>query len=83
MMESFRLRLEETHAWPCLYTFKFIVPQDRVDQVKALFPGRPVSTRPSKHGKYVSVTAEEEMESSLAVVMIYREAAKIEGIISQ
>jgi uncharacterized protein len=78
---SLRARLEETQTWPCLYVFKFIVLAGQLDEVKALFPGQPVVVRPSGKGKYVSVTVDAQVETSAAVIAVYRQAAKIKGIL--
>jgi putative lipoic acid-binding regulatory protein len=78
---SFRERLDGYYDWPCSYLFKFIVPKDQVDQVLDLFDdGVEVTTRESKRGNYVSVTAEVEMGSSEEVVGLYRRAGEIDGV---
>jgi putative lipoic acid-binding regulatory protein len=80
--EKFRVQLDEFYAWPALYTFKFIVPTGKESEVKALFPNHTTSERPSKNGKYTSVTTEAMLPSSEAVIKIYEAAAKIEGILA-
>lgn len=78
---SFKLRLDQYYDWPCSYLFKFIAPQEKLDAVVELFAQETeVRTRRSKKGNYVSVTAEVEMESSQAVVEVYRRAAEIGGV---
>ena len=62
--------------------FKFIVPGGKEGEVKLLFPKNVLETRPSKQGKYVSVTAKVMMASPEQVVNIYEKAAKIEGLIA-
>jgi hypothetical protein len=62
--------------------FKFIVPREKTGELTAFFGGRPFTTRPSKNSRYVSFTAELEMQSSGEVIALYREAGKIEGIIA-
>ncbi len=81
-IESFRKKLDDHHAWPTLYTFKFIVPAGSENAVKALFPGQPVSEKQSKKGNYTSVTAQLMMPSSDDVIDIYRKASEIEGIVA-
>jgi hypothetical protein len=81
-LRSLQARLDEFHEWPCRFMFKFITPQGKTAELTALFAGRPFTTRPSKNGRYVSITAELEMQSSEEVIALYREAGKIEGIIS-
>ncbi|HEY5918753.1 MAG TPA: DUF493 family protein [Chryseolinea sp.] len=79
---SFREKLEKYYAWPSLYVFKFIVPTGQEDQVKSLFPLHPASEKLSKQGNYVSVTVQAMMQSSDAVIEIYKRAAVIEGIVA-
>lgn len=78
---SFKLRLDQYYDWPCSYLFKFIAPQEKLDEVVELFADETeVRTRRSEQGNYVSVTAEVEMESSEAVVEVYRRAGEIGGV---
>lgn len=78
---SFKESLDGYYDWPCGYLFKFIAPRERLEEVVALFEvDTEVSTRESKKGNYVSVTAEMEMENSEAVVEVYRRAGEIEGV---
>lgn len=79
---DFREKLEGTHKFPTLYMFKFIVPEARTQEVKALFPRNEVFVKASSKGKYVSVTAKTMMPSSDAVIEIYGKAHQIEGIIA-
>lgn len=79
---SFREKLEQHYAWPSLYVFKFIVPTGRQDQVKNLFPLHTVKEKLSKEGKYTSITIQAMMQSSDAVVEMYKRAALIEGIVA-
>jgi len=81
-LQSMRERLDEHHEWPCPYHFKFIVKADAVDQVKALFGKNKITERPSRTGKYISVSADVMMENSDTVLAVYEKASKIEGIIS-
>lgn len=84
--ESLRKKLEEGFEWPRVYLFKFIVPADnqKVAQVEGLFRSdmAEISMRTSKNGNFVSVSAKEMMISPEAVINRYKEAAKIEGILS-
>ena len=48
----------------------------------ALFEGKPFTTRQSKSGRYVSLTAEWELSSSDEVLAIYRQVAKIQGVLA-
>ncbi len=81
-LRSLQLKLDEFYQWPSRFMFKFIVPQEKAGELTAFFAGRPFMMRASKNGKYVSFTAELEMQSSEEVIALYREAGKIEGIIA-
>jgi putative lipoic acid-binding regulatory protein len=76
-------KLDETQTWPCRFMFKFVTPKDRVGEVLELFPAEPnVSTRDSRNGNYVGVTAEVLAFSSEEIIEVYRAAAEIPGVIS-
>jgi putative lipoic acid-binding regulatory protein len=80
--KAFKEKLEDVHNFPTLYMFKFIVPKDKVSEVDALFPKNEVSIKPSSSGKYISTTIKSMMESADHIIEVYKEAKKIEGIIS-
>lgn len=78
-------KLEDYHKFPSTYLFKFIVPNklQLFAEVEALFSEKSVvTTRESKTGKYVSVSAKEIILESSEVIKVYRQAEKIEGLIS-
>lgn len=81
-LRSFREKLDQHHAWPSLYIFKFIVPSGKELQVKELFPLHTTTERASKQGKYTSVTVQMMMPSAEEVIEIYKKAAEIEGLIA-
>ncbi len=81
-IESFRNQLETEYEWPALYTFKFIVPQDKIEEVRALFKNHDVSERKSSKGSYISLTSRIMAESSDHIIDIYVAANNIEGIIA-
>jgi putative lipoic acid-binding regulatory protein len=74
--------LDVNHRWPCSYTFKFIVPADRIDDVRGIFKDDPREERRSSNGRYVSMTVHKTMPSAEAVLNIYDTAAKIAGLIA-
>ena len=80
--EEFKEKLEGTHKFPTVYMFKFIVPEVKTGEVKALFPRNEIAMKPSSKGKYVSVTVKAMMPSSDAVIEVYGKAKQIEGIIA-
>lgn len=74
--------LDSRYQWPAKYRFKFIVTSDNLAPLSDLLEGGKLTTKPSKNGKYISVTYELTMNSSDEVVAIYKKASKIDGIIS-
>ena len=80
--QHFRALLDEQNEWPTEYLFKFIVPKDALDEMKAVFGRYPVQVRASSKGNYLSVTARMEMHSSDEVVAVYDAASRVEGVIS-
>lgn len=80
--EDFKEKLEATMDFPALYMFKFIVTEDKKEQVEKLFQGTELIVKPSSKGKYVSVTAKVMMPTSDRIIEVYQEAHKIEGLIA-
>jgi putative lipoic acid-binding regulatory protein len=80
-------QLQDTELWPTEYLYKFIVVSDttKVNEIKALFNhlGAVIKTRPSKNGKYTSVSVNVRMKNPDEVIVKYKEVAeKVEGVIS-
>lgn len=80
--ESFKEKLDNEYVWPALYTFKFIVPEQKIEEIRTLLAKHELSEKASSKGKYKSVTAKVMAESSDYIVDIYIKASKIDGIIS-
>ena len=75
----------ELQEWPGVFMFKFIVPNqsDLIARTTALFDNAvDLAFNQSKTGKYVSVTAKEMMLDVDSIIAKYKEAEKIEGLIS-
>jgi putative lipoic acid-binding regulatory protein len=81
-LSRLQAKLDEFYTFPCSYIFKFIAPMARIDELTALFKGKPFTTRYSKNARYVSFTAEWEVASSEEVISLYRQAAEIKGVIA-
>jgi putative lipoic acid-binding regulatory protein len=81
-IKAFRDKLEAVYEWPSLYMFKFIVPAEKQQEVEDIFPKHDVQRRPSKNGKYVSVTIKLMASSADVIIEKYIEANKIEGILA-
>ena len=76
---TLKSKLEVFHDWPGPYLFKFIVPQEKQEELESIFDGHPYRTRHSRNGRYVSLTCEREMRSSEDVIEVYRRVERIEG----
>ncbi|EGD34747.1 DUF493 family protein [Capnocytophaga sp. oral taxon 338] len=78
--------LEQTTVFPSEYLYKFILPatQDKREQIQAVFKNTAAITeeKPSSNGKYISYSIRLMMDSPDQVIHYYKEAGKIEGIIS-
>ena len=79
---SLKVRLDESHVWPGVYTFKFIMKIELLERFAVLLEGHRYTTRASAAGRHVALTAELFMESSDEVIALYRRAAQFEGVIS-
>ena len=78
--------LDETHDWPAIFLFKFIVPSDleKIAKVQSLFNSETAEIRvtESRNGKYTSVSAREAVTSAEEVLEIYKKSSDIEGLIA-
>jgi hypothetical protein len=81
-IKSFQEKLDQHHSWPSVYTFKFIVPTEKVNDLKELFPNHTSSEKVSAKGNFTSITFQMMMPSGEAVIEVYTIASKIEGIIA-
>lgn len=80
--DQFRRMLDEYYEWPSPYTFKFIVPAVRLDELRELLDGHELKTRASSKGKYVSVSLSPVMDSSDAVLRLYTRVNGVEGLVA-
>jgi hypothetical protein len=80
--ENLRRLLATELEWPHRYRFKFVIPAAARDALVELLPGAELSFRTSKGNRYVSVTAEMQMESPDTVIEVYERAKRIEGLIA-
>ncbi len=81
-LERFRQTLDENYTWPDIYTFKFIVPEDREEEVVDIFKGENISIRRSKNGRFISITARCHIKNSAEIIAVYKKASSIEGIVA-
>jgi hypothetical protein len=78
---KFKELLDENYCWPCAFPFKFIIPADKLEAILNLFPGEEYACRPSRTGKYMSITIHKNVCSSEDVVRIYDLVGTTEGVI--
>lgn len=81
----FKERLEQTHSFPSDYIFKYIVPAEQsiIARLHSIFSSAnpSISTRDSKNGKYTSITIKVPVNDADDIVIYYRQAAAIDGIV--
>ncbi len=81
-VEAFREKLESQHQFPGEYSFKFIVPFDKKEDLLKYMPEGKISLRPSSNNKYISITTKAHLKSSEEVLQVYFDANTIEGCIA-
>jgi len=84
--KKLKTSLEETTTFPADYMFKFIIPANGggFKIIEDIFNnmGAVIKSKPSKTGKYTSLTIMVKMKSAIAIIDKYKEVSTIEGIIS-
>ena len=79
-------KLKKDTAFPSKYLYKFIIPadKDKINQIEKIFDhtGAVINKSSSRTGKYISVSVLVVMKNADTIIAIYREAEKVEGIIS-
>ena len=81
--EKFRELLDAEYSWPARYTFKFVVPSGKINEIESLFSEEAeISIKESSAGKYTSVTIHVIMPDADSIIKIYNHASTVEGIIS-
>jgi putative lipoic acid-binding regulatory protein len=85
-IERIKKLLNENHEWPSLFMFKFVVPSEneKIAKTEALVNSETaeIRLRPSSKGNYTAVTIRVVMVSAQAVLDVYAEARKIDGLIA-
>jgi len=78
--------LDETTEFPTNYMYKFIILsiKERIQEVEDIFDnmGAVITSKPSKNGKYTSLTILVNMDNSDDIITKYKEVSGVEGIIS-
>lgn len=80
-----KVQLEDHHNFPEDYTYKFIMEnnQSKLTDIYRVFDNtkNTFSTRESANGKYISCTVVAFVLSADQVIELYKDVAKIEGVI--
>ena len=76
-----RVMLQEI-SWPAVYIYKFIGIEQDINRIKYLFKSGEVSLKQSNKKKYVSLTARMMMLNPDDVINVYKDAAKVKGVIA-
>jgi hypothetical protein len=84
--DKLKQSLIETTEFPTKYMFKFIIPsgEDKFKQIETVFDnmGAVINSKPSKTGKYTSLTILVNMESPDEIIEKYQDVSTVEGVIS-
>jgi len=82
---SLKINLEKNHNFPEDYLYKFIIlnNQEKLTEIYKVFDGtkNTFTTRESSNGKYISCTIQCFVLDADHVIRLYKEVAKIEGVI--
>ena len=78
--------LNETTKFPTQYLYKFIIPNEaeKEIQLRDIFKTQKaeIKTRPSSNEKYIGVSVSVLLNDADQVIFYYKEAGKVEGILS-
>ena len=84
--KKLKKKLKKDTLFPSKYLFKFIVPadEDKIKQVEDIFDftGAVITKTYSKTGKFVSLSVLVVMKKADDVILKYKQAETVEGIIS-
>ncbi len=84
--KKLKKKLKKDTDFPTKYLFKFIVPTDnnKIKKIENMFNylGAILTKKSSKTGKYTSISVLVIMQKAGDIIAKYREAEKVEGIIS-
>ena len=82
---SLKINLENNHNFPEDYLYKFIILNDKekLTEIYKVFDStkNTFSTRESSNGKYISCSIQCFVLDAEQVIRLYKEVAKIEGVI--
>ena len=73
--------LEKNSRWPCDYTFKFIIPSANLGELKSVFILENLILKPSKNGKYTSLSFTKKEKDPESVILTYQAVSHIKNLI--
>lgn len=75
--------IEDEYSFPSEYIFKFIVPVASQDMLfKIIGEGYNVTTKPSKKGNYISLTAKKVFNDAGEIIKVYQNIEVVPGVIA-
>lgn len=80
--DKFKTLLDDQMSWPDYYHFKFVIKTEQKDSLIEMLSETQIVEKHSKNGTYVSINCRKLVHSADDVVEVYRQASKIEGILS-
>jgi len=84
--KKLKTSLLETTSFPSKYMYKFIIPtsEEKFKKIESIFDnmGAVINSKPSKTGKYTSLTILVKMKTADDIINKYQEVSKVDGVIS-
>ena len=81
-LERLKNVLDEHYDGDFEYTFKFIVPFGKLEELKTILNEHNLIERSSRNGKYISVTMIRKVAGGPEVVELYEKTSVINGLIA-
>jgi hypothetical protein len=79
---KFKALLDDQITWPDYYSFKFITKSVEKSLVIELLSDHSIEEKPSKSGKYTSITSRKILNSSDEVIAVYNKVSQVSGVIT-
>lgn len=79
---KFKALLDEQITWPDYYSFKFITKTEQKHVLTDLLADHSIQEKPSKNGKYTSITSKIILNSSEEVIAVYNKVSHVDGVIT-
>lgn len=83
-IESLRKKLTETLGFPAVYMYKFIIESEnrKIALLESIFDAdAEIHTKESSNGKYTSITAKTVVVDVEEIILVYKKASEIKGVI--